>query len=369
VTITVPLFALKKGQTSGAEYVVLNMLKGMVRIGIDVEVVVSNEAAFSDAILKWIKQDGIKTLTSKSFGSFSSARFAEEALYALFAKSDQVIFPNYFVPPVKPRIRSSATILYDFQHKAFPHFFSSNKRKWLDYWMPRAAKQADKVLFISDFERHQAERFYGHEFARRSRTVHVALDWERFDPVVAASEALIPTQERPFILSVSQQFPHKRFDLLIRAFGILARRQRDLELVVVGRPAPGLVEDAVASLEPDIASRVRFTGFVSDAELGRLYRQSLFFALPSVYEGFGIPAVEALGLGKSALLVDATAIPEVTLGYARYLPEAAGAAEWASALEEMALSPPQVSAAQALEIRNRYDPEAIARRVCLALND
>jgi glycosyltransferase involved in cell wall biosynthesis len=368
VTITIPLFALRRGKTSGAEFVVFNLMKGLDATGGDLEVAVSDSDYVSPTILDWLADAKVPVHDARAFGAGGSARFAEEVVYGMTTRADRVIFPNYFVPPVKPRIRQSAVFLYDVQHKAYPQFFSAKKRFWLDRVMPLAARFADKVLFISEFERQQAERFYGSAFTKRGRTVHVALDWGRFD-ISAETPSRLEGFDRPFILSVTQHYPHKRLDLLIKAFGILALRQRDVELVLVGRRAPGLVEDALASLDPAIAARVRFTGYVSDADLGQFYRQSLMFALPSVYEGFGIPAVEALGFGKPALLVDATAVPEVTRGYARYLPVSAGAAEWAGALEEMVISPPVITDAQIQDIRTRYDPVTIANRVRVALDD
>jgi len=80
-----------------------------------------------------------------------------------------------------------------------------------------------------------------------------------------------------------------------------------------------------------------------------------------------MPAVEALSFGKPALLVDATAVPEATMGLARYLPPSAGAASWAEELENMVLAPPVVGEEQVRALRERYDPVTVAGRVRSAL--
>jgi glycosyltransferase involved in cell wall biosynthesis len=106
---------------------------------------------------------------------------------------------------------------------------------------------------------------------------------------------------------------------------------------------------------------VRFTGFVSDADLAFLYRRASLFALPSAYEGFGMPAVEAMGLGCRALVTDAAALPEVTMGRAHYLPLAAGAGAWGEAMAALLHRERPGENALAAQMRARHEPRRIAR--------
>jgi glycosyltransferase involved in cell wall biosynthesis len=366
--ITFPLFALRGGKTSGVEFAMFNLMKALHASERDVAVAHPGLAQLSPGIREWIGANAIPAKRFPYLGAKQAARFAEEALYGLTAKADQVVFPNYFLPPATPRIRQASTFIMDVQHRVFPQYFAGGRGRWIDLTMTRMLRHADRVLFISQFEFEQTQRFFGAHFADRGRVVHVAIDWTRFgDEPVTSDLPLVG--DRPFILSVSQQYPHKRLDLLLRAFAKLARRDRDVALVLTGRPAPGLLDAARDELDADTASRIHFAGFVSDAELGHLYRTASVFALPSVYEGFGMPAVEALSFSTPALLADSTAVPEATMGIARYLPEAAGADDWADALGEMVRSPPVIAAADVAALRARYDPVTIANRVRAALND
>ena len=87
--------------------------------------------------------------------------------------------------------------------------------------------------------------------------------------------------------------------------------------------------------ELGLSDRVILTGYLDDAALGRWYRHAALFAFPSLFEGFGMPPVEALGFGLPVLTTDRTALPEVTLGLARLVSEPENPAAWASHLAEM----------------------------------
>ncbi len=366
--ITFPLFALRGGKTSGVEFAMFNLMKALHASAGDVAVAHAGLERLSPGIRAWITANAVPADRFPYLGSKQASRFAEETLYGLTAKADQVVFPNYFLPPATPRIRQASAFIMDVQHRVFPEFFGAAKVRWMDMTIGHMLRHADRVLFISQFEFEQTQRFFGAGFADRGRVVHVAIDWNRFDGAPVQSD-LLPAGDRPFILSVSQQYPHKRLDLLIRAFAKLARRDPDVALVLTGRPAPGLLDAARGELDAEAAARIHFAGFVSDAELGQLYRKAAVFALPSVYEGFGMPAVEALSFGTPALLADSTAVPEATMGMARYLPADASADEWADALGQMVRTPPVVNPADVAALRARYDPVTIADRVRRALND
>jgi glycosyltransferase involved in cell wall biosynthesis len=96
--------------------------------------------------------------------------------------------------------------------------------------------------------------------------------------------------ERPYILGVSTLEPRKNLGGLVRAFELLRRRRDDLDLVLAGGLRPG-------GRPPQLAEGVRLLGYVEDEELASLYRGASAFVYPSLFEGFGLPIVEALASG------------------------------------------------------------------------
>jgi glycosyltransferase involved in cell wall biosynthesis len=172
--------------------------------------------------------------------------------------------------------------------------------------------------------------------------------------------------------------PQKNLHTLIRAFDQIKDRFPDYLLVMVGqlrrlrpdrheksadiaRDMPS-TEDLVTSL--GLTDRVVITGFVSDAQLGGLYRGASAFVLPSLFEGFGMPAAEALALRTPTLVSDLPVLREVTLGGAQYLANPQSQDELA---ERVAGILKDVEAARPLpelaeKIRRHYAPPTIARQ-------
>lgn len=110
-----------------------------------------------------------------------------------------------------------------------------------------------------------------------------------------------------YLLHVGNRFAHKNVDLLLRAFAELAERDRTLGLVLCGLGGPD-ERDRLAEL--GIAERVRVIR-VSDAQLPALYRDAEAFVFPSLYEGFGLPVVEAMAAGTPVVMADTPTLREV----------------------------------------------------------
>ena len=104
--------------------------------------------------------------------------------------------------------------------------------------------------------------------------------------------------------------PRKNLTLLLRALSHPAVRDTDLRFVIIGRKG-WLVDEFLAELPPEARSRLIFSGYVSEFVKYRLLKNAEFLVFPSIYEGFGIPAVEAMSLGKPVLAARTSSFPEV----------------------------------------------------------
>lgn len=136
--------------------------------------------------------------------------------------------------------------------------------------------------------------------------------------------------DRPYILVVGTLEPRKNLDFFLKVFASVAD-QIPHQLVLVG-PEGWMTESFHQSLvDLRLGNRVRLTGFVSDGELGGWYSGAEVFAFPSVYEGFGLPAVEAMACGAAILASAASCFPEV-IGDAGILVPPTEQASWGDAL-------------------------------------
>ncbi len=120
--------------------------------------------------------------------------------------------------------------------------------------------------------------------------------------------------DAPYVLTVATLAPHKNLPTLLRAFAELVRAERlgDLHLVLVGARGWGAdsVTAEVGRLD-ELRGRVIFTGYVDDADLAPLYSGALAFAYPSLYEGFGLPPLEAMQCGTPVIASNTSSLPEV----------------------------------------------------------
>ena len=120
-----------------------------------------------------------------------------------------------------------------------------------------------------------------------------------------------------YILCLSTLEPRKNMRLLVEAFSELTKEKKiDTNLVLAGRKG-WLMDDLLSNLDKEIVDRIHFTGFVDDNLLPYVYRNAQVFVFPSVYEGFGVPPIEAMSMGIPVISSDAASLPEV-LGNAAY---------------------------------------------------
>jgi glycosyltransferase involved in cell wall biosynthesis len=118
-----------------------------------------------------------------------------------------------------------------------------------------------------------------------------------------------PVPDRPYYLYVGSRTGYKNFDGLLLAFAKAVSVQPDMALCVVGAPFNETEEKLIASLK--LTDRVEHYGYTSDRHLAKLYRCSVAFVYPSLYEGFGIPPLEAMSCGTPVVACNCSSIPEV----------------------------------------------------------
>lgn len=172
----------------------------------------------------------------------------------------------------------------------------------------RALTTADRVIAISS---HTASDLRAEVPAAASklRIVLEAADDFTAGPVVPLPEGLRAKAGERYVLSMGNTRPHKDLPTLLRAFERISASHPDVRLLLVGPDAAGYIESVLD--DADVAARVHFTGPVDDDVLRGLYAGAAVFAFPSRYEGFGLPPLEAMGLGAPVVCSDAASLPEV----------------------------------------------------------
>jgi len=211
--------------------------------------------------------------------------------------------------------------VHDVSFLEHPEYFNRGRAQQLRWTVRRTVDSAVRVLTVSEFSRRSILRVYGHLDEEKVVVAHNAAGAE-FRPLSRqAAQNAVRTRfslDRPFLLSVGDLQPRKNHIGLIRAFAELVRAFPQLrhDLVLAGKPTWFADQVQAAARESGVAGRIRMLGFVPDADLLQLYNACDLFVFPSFYEGFGLPALEAMACGRAVACSNATALPEVVDGAA-----------------------------------------------------
>ena len=213
--------------------------------------------------------------------------------------------PTYYTEAPSPRTASVVTV-YDMIHERFPDLFDAPGDDAFRARKRRCVLAADRVLAISDSARDDLCERYGVP-ADRVDVTPLAADAAWWADRAAAARAAA-TPGRPYLLYVGSRYHYKNFDRLVRAFAA-ADLPGEVELVAAGSAfSPGERERIAAA---GIADRVRCAELPTDEELAGLYAGAAAFVYPSLYEGFGLPLLEAMACGCPVAAAAAGSIPEV----------------------------------------------------------
>jgi glycosyltransferase involved in cell wall biosynthesis len=217
--------------------------------------------------------------------------------------------PNVFFTPghYSPRWSPSPTVmsLMDLSYLYFPEMFRQRDLYQLKSWTSRSVKKAKRILTISQNSQNAIIKEY------RVAPEKVVVTYPGLTMVKRSQKANLKKYgiEGDFLLYVGTLQPRKNLEKLIEAFGLL--KNKKLKLVIVGKK--GWLYDEIFKKVKKMAleKRVIFTGFVPNEDLGTFYQKAKCLVLVSLYEGFGLPVLEAMAHGCPVVASDVSSLPEV----------------------------------------------------------
>ncbi len=252
----------------------------------------------------------------------------------------ELLHSPHYVRPLLCPIPSVVTI-HDCIHLLFPQYLP-NRMAWryARYMMGSAIRHSAVVFTVSEASRADILRFYSWADPDKVHVVPNAIDTELLER--PDEKEMERVRERyqvrgRFVLFAGNVKPHKNLERLIRAFALVREQgeRDDLQLLLIGDDVSryGALRRAVE--KTGLRQDVRFFGFVPPSTLAALYRMASVFAFPSLYEGFGLPPLEAMScgtpvvtsrisslpevVGDAAVLVDPYSVEDIALGISRLL--------------------------------------------------
>ncbi|MFQ5906491.1 MAG: glycosyltransferase family 4 protein, partial [bacterium] len=218
---------------------------------------------------------------------------------------DLVHFPDPL--PFRGRRAKVVVTIHDIVFAIMPHLYMDEQRAILEEHMEKMVKRVDAMIAVSGTTRNDLLRTYGVEEGR----VHVVEHGveESFKPITASDplEEIRRKYKLPekFVLAVGTLEPRKNHLRLIQAFRLMCEKHAgEHSLVICGKKGWMYEEIFSAAASPGLRGKVFFIGYVPDEDLPSLYNLANVVAYPSLYEGFGLPVVEAMACGRPVLTSD-----------------------------------------------------------------
>ena len=242
---------------------------------------------------------------------------------------------TFFLPPVTPC--RGAVLVHDLSFRAHPEYFPPAIALYMRFLTGVAVRRADRVVVLSEFTLRELARFHPSAIAK-AVVVYPGVD-PMFHPQrgpedesVLHSWGIAPG----YVLALGNIHPRKNLSRLLDAYSCLKAR---------GKPVPPMVWGGLRRWESgELMERARsagvvFPGYIAQQDLPALYRQAGMLVYPSLYEGFGLPPVEAMACGTPVVASNTTGLPEA-VGEAALTVDPADAGELAAAMARLLDDPP-----------------------------
>ncbi len=219
--------------------------------------------------------------------------------------------PHYNIPILPIRAKFRVVTIHDVFHLAFYDTLNFMQKIYAKTILNQALSRSDIVLSVSNFSRSEILKYT--KTGKNIFVVPNAIDERRFNRHCDsnASEAAAKYYSLPndFVLFVGNVKPHKNLKNLL-----FALEKTNLNLVIVGKKDGFITGDSVISeiiRTKNLSDRIFFTGYVKDADIAAIYNLAKLFVFPSIYEGFGIPPLEAQACSCPVVCSNAASLPEV----------------------------------------------------------
>jgi glycosyltransferase involved in cell wall biosynthesis len=214
-------------------------------------------------------------------------------------------------PMLPPTAKPQIATLYDLSYKRFPQFFERSVLQWNSY-VQRSVKEASMIIVPSENTKNDILQLF-HISEEKIIVVYLPVS-EQFSPVKSEHDETMKRRyglAEDFILFTGTMEPRKNIPFIISGFERLQKNHPDLQLVLAGKK--GWLSDEIFKSMDRSPSRqkIKYLDFVSEDDLSSLYRSALCFVYPSIYEGYGLPVLEAMASGTPVITSKSSSLGEI----------------------------------------------------------
>jgi glycosyltransferase involved in cell wall biosynthesis/2-polyprenyl-3-methyl-5-hydroxy-6-metoxy-1,4-benzoquinol methylase len=337
---------LPGGENGGAKVMTLELIRNLARLAPDKELILLTAAASHDELASLdaanirricvhepaavLRVSDSLALRARSFLS----RFVPENLLAriggayrkaidlapvggsLLSKLQaDLLFCPFTAPFFFDATVPTVSVIYDLQHVYYPQFFNPADIQERDRNFRKAVRVSSRIVCISEYVRGTVLTATKMD-PERLKTIYILLPRRLANPKEDARSKVLKKwglTSGQYLLYPANFWPHKNHEMLLTAFAMFRSKQGDSGLKLVLTGALGIRAEYVrtAAVQMGIADHVLFPGYVPEEELSALLHSCAALIFPSLFEGFGMPLLEAMAAGKPLLCANGTSLPEV----------------------------------------------------------
>lgn len=330
--IGIDLLWVRVGICGGTESYIRNLLDGFRMYGEKQEYVLFVAKDNADSFLHYAENASMMLYTCNVLCANPVKRILWENLHLdKIAKEQQIdvmFIPVYSMPHRYGSGIPYVSVIHDLQALHYPEYFTWIRRTFLKYTWRNTCKKADRVIATSNYCR---DDLVSHYPFVKDKMITI------YDPIVSKPSTLDAScvgkygvEAGKYFYCVSSMLPHKNLETILK---VMAEwEEKDTKLVISG--VGGNVTEVTECLKRyHIEERVVLTGFVADEVRDCLYENCRLFLYPSIFEGFGMPPIEALQKGKRVVMTKESCLWEITQGKAVYVENPYDVAEWKEKME------------------------------------
>jgi len=244
---------------------------------------------------------------------WTQTRFAWQLF---FDKPDVLWMPVHNMPIVRRKNLKTVVTIHDLAFKIFPDYFPKKDLLKLNRLSDLAINNANRIIAVSQATKNDILKFYPQLAEEKITVIHHGFDSQLFSKKVSIekSGAVLGNWKLEignYILYVGAIQPRKNLGVLIEAFEKIKIKNPELKLVIAGAPAWKYEDTLEKIASSEFKADIIITGTVPFEWLSALYQNASVFVFPSLYEGFGIPVLEAMASGVPVVLANNSSLPEV----------------------------------------------------------